>query len=108
MKNGVYENPTELTQDLKTHFASTPGYDEQAVQKFAENSYAYITAIPAPAKAPAKHIPDEKQTACYKKCAGEKVIALAAAARLGWPAGAIAAAKAVVDFNACRARCDRG
>jgi hypothetical protein len=98
----------DLSQLLIRTFSGCDGFEVDGVQKLATElaSSSGVVASLAGAKAAAS-APDEKQKACYAKCEQERDAALFTAAKLGWPAGSIAAAAAVMQFNACRHSCDQ-
>lgn len=97
----------EIADLLHTHFGTSTGYDPQKGQQLAGAIASAVSSVSQAAGATPNAHPTSGQQQCYAKCAQERDIALAAAAKLGYPAGAIAAAAAIMNFNACRHACDQ-
>ncbi|HEV7179561.1 MAG TPA: hypothetical protein VGN11_06800, partial [Candidatus Baltobacteraceae bacterium] len=98
---------SEIQDLLVQHFSGTSGFAPEHAQELSSALASVSSAVANIAGATANLQPTSKQSACYAKCEQTRNASLAAAARLGWPAGSIAAAAAVMQFNACRHSCDQ-
>lgn len=97
----------EIADLLHTHFGSSAGYDPKNAQQLAGTIASAVGSVSQASGATPNAHPSSGQQQCYAKCAQERDIELAAAAKLGYPAGTIAAAAAIMKFNACRHACDQ-
>lgn len=92
---------------LQQHFGGQPGYDAIGAQHVATSLATASAVIAQQAGTASVTQPSPAQQQCYAQCQQARDAALAAAALRGWPAGSIAAAAAVMAFNACRHQCDQ-
>lgn len=92
---------------LQQHFGGQPGFDANAAQHVATSLATASAVVAQQAGAAPVAQPTAAQQQCYAKCQQTRDAAMAAAALKGWPVGAIAAAAAVMAFNACRHQCDQ-
>lgn len=92
---------------LQQHFGSQAGFDPNGALQVATALATTSAVLTQQAGGTTVTQPNAAQQQCYAQCQQTRDAALAAAALKGWPAGAIAAAAAIMGFNACRHQCDQ-
>ena len=96
-----------LSELLIRTFSGCDGFEVDGVQRLAEELATASAGVARVAGINSASTSDAKHKACYEKCEQARDAALFEAAKMGWPAGSIAAAAAVMQFNACRHACDQ-
>jgi len=97
----------DLSELLVRTFSGCDGFEVDGVQRLATELATASAGVARVAGVKAGAATDAKRKACYDKCEQVRDAALFEAAKLGWPAGSVAAAAAVMQFNACRHACDQ-